>query len=177
MWKTTSSRDDVPRNRRGDSHALAAHAPYSPATHKLSGRTMARTGLRMMPTFPSSPLRCRTAGFPRYGSKAGLSDRAFPGHASVKLAPACPSRDQVCFHPSCSPRQHGTSVQSRSRLLSGAPPYKRHSSLYPRGPRSGSGYIVPTHHHLSGPIRPARRHIAISPQGGLYAMPSLCGSA
>jgi hypothetical protein len=29
-----------------------------------SGRTMARTGLRMMPTFPSSPLRFRTAGFP-----------------------------------------------------------------------------------------------------------------
>ena len=28
---------------------------------------MARTGLRMMPTFPSSPLRFRTAGFPRYG--------------------------------------------------------------------------------------------------------------
>jgi hypothetical protein len=27
-----------------------------------------------MPTFPSSPLR--TAGFPRYGSKAGISDPA-----------------------------------------------------------------------------------------------------
>ena len=40
---------------------------------------MARTGLRMMPTFPSSPLRFRTAGFPRYGSKAGLSVEAFPG--------------------------------------------------------------------------------------------------
>ena len=53
-----------------------------------SGRTMARTGLRMMPTFPSSPLRFRTAGFPQYGSKAGLSDRAFPDHASVKLAPS-----------------------------------------------------------------------------------------
>ena len=33
---------------------------------------MARTGLRMMPTFPSSPLRFRTAGFPQYGSKAGF---------------------------------------------------------------------------------------------------------
>src|SRR5215467_10730947 len=30
---------------------------------------MARSGLRMMPTFPSSPLRFRKAGFPRYGSK------------------------------------------------------------------------------------------------------------
>ena len=31
----------------------------------------------------------------------------------LSLLPACPSRDQVCFHPSCSPRQHGSSVQSR----------------------------------------------------------------
>ncbi|MGO9607104.1 MAG: hypothetical protein ACLQAT_27555, partial [Candidatus Binataceae bacterium] len=30
---------------------------------QLSGGTMARTGLRMMPTFPSSSLRFRTAGF------------------------------------------------------------------------------------------------------------------
>src|SRR6516162_9465395 len=50
-------------------------------------------------------------------------------------------------------------------------------STYPRGPRSGSGYRVPSHHHLIGPIRPARRHIVISPHSGLYAMPSLCGSA
>ena len=39
---------------------------------------MARTGLRMMPTFPLPPLKFRTAGFPRYGFKAGLSDEAFP---------------------------------------------------------------------------------------------------
>src|SRR3989442_13247799 len=43
-----------------------------------SSRTMARTGLRMMPTFPSSPLRFRTAGFPQYGSTAGLSDGGLP---------------------------------------------------------------------------------------------------
>jgi hypothetical protein len=47
----------------------------------------------------------------------------------------------------------------------------------PRGPRSGPGYSVPVRHHLIGLIRPTRRHIAISPHGGLYAMPSLCGSA
>ena len=51
---------------------------------------MARSGLRMMPTFPSSPLRFRTAGLPRYGSKAGLSDRTFPDRTSVKLAPSMP---------------------------------------------------------------------------------------
>src|SRR5580700_9358815 len=50
-------------------------------------------------------------------------------------------------------------------------------STYPRGPRSGPGCSVPVRHHLVGPIRPTRGHIAISPHGGLYAMPSLCGSA
>jgi hypothetical protein len=29
------------------------------------------------------------------------------------LLPACPSHDQVCLHPSCSPRQHGSPVLSR----------------------------------------------------------------
>jgi hypothetical protein len=36
----------------------------------------------------SIPLRFRTAGLPRYGSKAGLSDRAFPDPTSIKLAPS-----------------------------------------------------------------------------------------
>src|SRR5262249_59059841 len=43
-----------------------------------SGRTEARTGLRMMPTSPRSPLSFRTAGFPRYGWEAGPLDRGFP---------------------------------------------------------------------------------------------------
>ena len=50
-------------------------------------------------------------------------------------------------------------------------------STYPRGPRSGPGCSVPVRHHLIGPIRPTRGHTAISPHGGLYAMPSLYGSA
>ena len=52
-----------------------------------SGRTEARTGLRMMPTFPPSPLSFRTAGFPRYGWKAGISDGIFPMDRSLKPAP------------------------------------------------------------------------------------------
>jgi hypothetical protein len=32
----------------------------------------------MMPTFPRSSLSFRTAGFPQYGWKAGLSGGAFP---------------------------------------------------------------------------------------------------
>ena len=49
--------------------------------------------------------------------------------------------------------------------------------LYPRGPRSGSGYVVPDHQHLTGPIRPTHGHITTSSHGDLYVMPSLCGSA
>ena len=56
-----------------------------------SGRAMARTGLRMMPTFPSPSLKFRTAGFPQYGFKASLSDRACPTHVTVKPAPGMPA--------------------------------------------------------------------------------------
>ena len=48
---------------------------------------MARTGLRMMPTFPSPPLKFRTAGFPQYGFKASMSDRAFLQARNLKPAP------------------------------------------------------------------------------------------
>jgi hypothetical protein len=41
---------------------------------------MARSGLRMMPTFPLPPLKFRTAGFPRYDFKAGVSDEDFPAN-------------------------------------------------------------------------------------------------
>jgi hypothetical protein len=50
-------------------------------------------------------------------------------------------------------------------------------STDPRGPRSGSGYVVLIHHHLSDPMRPTREHTATSPHCGLYAVPQLCGSA
>ena len=46
--------------------------------------------------------------------------------------------------------------------------------LYPRGPRSGPGYVVPVHHCLIGPMRPAHGHVATSPHGELYATPLLC---
>jgi len=72
----------------------------------LSGKAMALIGLRMMPTFPSPPLKFRTAGFPRYGFKAGLSEGAFPARrpivaplwfASLLRAP----RFQTCLSPLC----------------------------------------------------------------------------
>ena len=113
----------------------------------LSGRTMARTGLRMMPTFPSSPLRFRTAGFPRYGSKAGLSDGAFrpmPDHRIVSFASVVrASRGRPVLL-----------AQSRGRQLGETPPCEQPSPLYPRGPRSGPGYAVPVHPRLSAPSAP-----------------------
>src|SRR5262245_38993288 len=39
------------------------------------------------PTSPRSPLSFRTAGFPQYGWKAGLSDGAFPECRRLKPAP------------------------------------------------------------------------------------------
>ena len=92
----------------------------------------------MMPTFPRPPLRFRKAGFPRYGSKAGLSDRAFPDHPSVKLAPSMPvawSGLRPSFVLSAAAWKFP--VLSRDHLLGGAPPCERHTSLYSRGPRSG----------------------------------------
>ena len=57
-----------------------------------SSRAMARTGLRMMPTSPSPPLKFRTAGFPQYGFKASMSDRAFLENSMVKPAPGVPTQ-------------------------------------------------------------------------------------
>jgi hypothetical protein len=121
---------------------------------------MARTGLRMMPTFPLPPLKFRTAGFPRYGFKAGISDAAFPANWF-----ACVLR-ALCCHP-------GSLLCVREdALISTA--VRAVQPLYPRGPRSGLGYSVPVHPRLCGPIRPSCGHIPISPTRSLYKMPSLC---
>jgi hypothetical protein len=131
-----------------------------PTTCRLSGKAMARTGLRMMPTFPLPPLKFRTAGFPRYGFKAGLSDEAFPADrfAIVLRALCCHRYSLLCV-------RDDALISTSVRAV---------RPLYPRGPRSGPGYAVPVHPHLRGPIRPTRRHIPTSPSCGLYQMPSLC---
>ena len=59
-------------------------------TRDRSGRVMARTGLRMMPTSPSPSLKFRTAGFPQYGFKASLSAETCPAMLRVKPAPGMP---------------------------------------------------------------------------------------
>jgi hypothetical protein len=108
---------------------------------------MARTGLRMMPTFPSSPLRFRTAGFPQYGSKAGISDGAFPEAPDQRVSWFASAlrvaRGQKDAHGQC-----------RGLRLGTPPPFERLTSLCPRGPRSGPGCSVPIHRHLSAPSAP-----------------------
>jgi len=49
---------------------------------------LARTGLRMMPTFPSPPLKFRTAGFPSTASRPEYQTR--PAQPPVCLRPSCP---------------------------------------------------------------------------------------
>jgi len=129
---------------------------------------MARTGLRMMPTFPWSSLKFRTVGFPSVRLQGWHIRPDLPGDceffASYSLPPPFVHPLAAALYPVLSP---GT-------RRADAPPFKRLWPLYPRGPRSGPGYSVPVHPYLIGPIRPTRRHIATSPQSGLCAMPSLC---
>src|SRR5215471_19102869 len=119
---------------------------------------MARTGLRMMPTSPSPPLKLRTAGFPRYGFKA--SDEAFPADwfAIVLRTLCCHRYSLVCVRDDAL-----ISTSVRADLL-----------LYPRGPRSGPGYVVPVHPHLIGHHPPHSRAHPDFTTRGLYGMPSLC---
>jgi len=69
------------RDHHSCSLATSLKPRIAESSTRLSGRAMARSGLRMMPTFPSPPLKFRTAGFPRYGFKAGFSDGTFLGDA------------------------------------------------------------------------------------------------
>ncbi len=139
---------------------------------------MARTGLRMMPTFPSSPLKFRTAGCPRYGFKASLSGDACLRGVTVKPAPGIPG-------PSLS--LHDPSPASAVEPLPGSVSRRAHASpsRCARGPAPlPQGSLAPVRVVLSrsliayyDPIRQSRRHAATSRPCRLYVAPSLDGSA
>ena len=100
-----------------------------------SGRAMARTGLRMMPTFPSPSLKFRTAGFPQYGFKASLSGHACPADITVKPAPGMPAPSTSLPQPFARFRYGRTTwhcVQINPHLH--VPLCERLLPLYPRGP-------------------------------------------
>ncbi len=130
---------------------------------------MARTGLRMMPTFPSAPLKFRTVSFPQYGFKAGF--QLEPSSWDTNITYPASLLPPFVFAIA------SMTVRAVSEILVWPNTAMRALPLYPRGPRSGPGCSVPVHHRLFDPIRPTGRHIAISLLGNLYAMPSLCVSA
>ena len=124
---------------------------------------MARTGLRMMPTFPLPSLKFRTAGFPQYGFKASISDRAFLQARSLKPAPGIRSLTRSLhlpfarFHTRGSPSSESRTIRAFTcRCSEGFP------SL-PQGP------LAPVRVMLSrsitayySPMRQSRRHAATS---------------
>ena len=139
---------------------------------------MARTGLRMMPTSPSPPLKFRTLSFPQYGFKASLSDRACRRGTSVKPVPAYPpppprlllSFAGVSHH---DPIWHCVQIRWRVRR----PLCEKATLSTPGVLGSGPRFA------LSGPHRLLRPHPSVSQARGdftacrLYAAPSLCGHA
>ena len=134
---------------------------------------MARIALRMMPPFPWSPLSSVRRVFP---STAGrLAFQVGPFLMSLRLSQhqACAGQHVGLRLPfvhsvasSCAPLCVGTMDSVMHR-------HSRSWLLYPRGPRSGLGYIVPVHLRLFDLIRPTRRQIPISAHGDLYGMPPL----
>ena len=128
---------------------------------------MARTGLRMMPTFPSPSLKFRTAGFPQYGFKASLSGRACPADITVKPAPGIPALSTSLHRPFARFRYGRTTwhcVQINPRLH--VPLCERPLPLYPRGPWLRSGLCCP---------RPSSR--TTTPSAGLAGTQGFHGPA
>jgi hypothetical protein len=119
-----------------------------------SGRIEARTGLRMMPTSPRSPLSFRTAGFPQYGWKDGCFGRRLPNASlSSSLLPAYTDHVLVCFRPSCISSYPRMSRSVSGRLRADAPPW-RVGSPPPQGSSLESGLCCPGLSSLSRPHPP-----------------------
>ena len=124
-----------------------------------SGKVVARSGLRMMPTFPPPPLSTLRRVFPQYGWKVGRSDSAFAHVVQVKPAPRmpCPSgrfasarRDQ----PHC-----GIAAYS-FRFATHAPSERPSTRIRPL-PESPS--IQPARNALTGPGAPFQLSFGHSP--------------
>src|SRR5664279_2257502 len=127
---------------------------------------MARTGLRMMPTFPSSPLRFRTASFPQYGSKAGLSVGAFPSHSQVKPTPGMPC-SRSGLRPTFASSAAAPNPRSESRKSARYDAAIRAAyATRPQGPSLRSGLFCPGPSTLNRPHPPhsqARRDFPAVP--------------
>ena len=133
----------------------------------------------MMPTFPSSSLKFRTAGCPRYGFKASWSGRACPNRVVVKPAPGIPTTVTGLQRPFARLR-HGPVGRAQSPDLAVLPrtAVREAPASLPQGPLAPVRVVLSRSIvAYSDPIRQSRRHAAISRPRRLYAAPSLCGSA
>ena len=147
-------------------------------SRRLSGKAVARSELRMMPTFPPPPPIIPYGEFSRStAGRLAFQAAPFPVPFGSSQHRACPSRHEG-LHLSFVHCVAAPYVRRCVRTV-GSVVYRHSRSclLYPRGPRSGLGYSVPVHQRLTDLIRPARGHIPISPTCGLYGMPSLCRCA
>jgi hypothetical protein len=140
---------------------------------------MARTGLRMMPTSPSPPLKFRTVGFPQYGYKASLSVGAFHRGSELKSTPDIRSTPRCCSQTFA--RFHALAA---SWALSPTRSTLRRAAVRTAIAALPQGSLAPARVMLSrtidaycDPIRQSHEHATISRQCRLYATPSLCGSA
>ena len=99
----------------------------------------------MMPTSPPPPLKFRTSGFPQYGLKVSLSDRACPGAAEVKPLPACPPPSSGLPQPFARSTRTRPLGASRCVALSGKPEKSSPCAtpLIPTGPLLRKGCTVP----------------------------------
>src|SRR5229473_2666 len=109
------------------------------------------SGLRMMPTFPPPPLSFRTAGFPQYGWKVGLSGSAFPRVAQVKPAPGMPCTSRRFVSALRALRNHTLRpALCRNSEFGSALPCEELSPL-PQRPSLRSGFYCPSPSTLNRP--------------------------
>lgn len=115
-----------------------------PNHNPRSGRAMARTGHRMMPTFPSPPLKFRTVSFPQHGFKASRSDSACPARPEVKPAPGMPARRRwfAMVLRACAGYRDGGYVGSKTTFAFGDPGGSAASRWPLRA--DGHGFFHPT---------------------------------
>jgi len=131
------------------------------------------------PAFPASPLKFRTAGFPRCGFKASISDCAFLRSKAVKPAPGMPaSLPQFASTLRALPLPQISRAQC-PRLS--APPRAAVREAIASLPQ---GSLAPVRVMLSRsisayyyPIRQSRRHAVTSRHCRLYPAPLPGGSA
>jgi hypothetical protein len=97
-------------SRPSGSLVLTRKALSSSTPCRLSGKVVARSGLRMMPTFPPPPLSFRTVSFPAVRLEGWpFRQRLSPCHSGQAITGHTLLSMKVCICPSYTPWLHLTS--------------------------------------------------------------------